>query len=133
MAGASGEKPANSDSSDSDSDSDSDSSSSEGGDSNPEKGNKAAGSGGNDDGTSNVRPVSRVEQSTNQLLQPAVDELGIKRDQKQPVAAVQNPEGWSDLNKKDDTATRCCGGCPAAEASAPIEAVDAVPDDLFRL
>merc|ERR1712216_422550 len=36
VAGASGEKPANSDSSDSDSDSDSDSSSSEGGDSNPE-------------------------------------------------------------------------------------------------
>jgi len=129
VAGASGEKPANSDSSDSDSDSDSDSSSSEGGDSNPEKGNKAAGSGGNDDGTSNVRPVSRVEQSTNQLLQPAVDELGIKRDQKQPVAAVQNPEGWSDLNKKDDTANT--GAAPAADASAPTEAVDAVPDDLW--
>ncbi len=132
VAGASGEKPANSDSSDSDSDSDSDSSSSEGGDSNPEKGNKAAGSGGNDDGTSNVRPVSRVEQSTNQLLQPAVDELGIKRDQKQPVAAVQNPEGWSDLNKKDDTAnTGAAAGAPAADASAPTEAVDAVPDDLW--
>ena len=114
------------------SDSDSDSSSSEGGDSNPEKGNKAAGSGGNDDGTSNVRPVSRVEQSTNQLLQPAVDELGIKRDQKQPVAAVQNPEGWSDLNKKDDTAnTGAAAAAPAADASAPTEAVDAVPDDLW--
>tara|TARA_B100001741_G_C16496034_1_gene572152 strand:- start:74 stop:1216 length:1143 start_codon:yes stop_codon:yes gene_type:complete len=133
-AGGSSEKPAKSDSSDSDSDSDSDSSSSEGGDSNPEKG-KAAGSAGNDDGTSNIHPVSRVEQSTNQLLQPAVDELGIKRDQKQPVAAVQNPEGWSDLNKKDDTAnTGAAAGAPGAaavEASAPTEAVDAVPDDLW--
>ena len=133
-AGGSSEKPVKSDSSDSDSDSDSDSSSSEGGDSNPEKG-KAAGSAGNDDGTSNIHPVSRVEQSTNQLLQPAVDELGIKRDQKQPVAAVQNPEGWSDLNKKDDTAnTGAAAGAPGAtavDASAPTEAVDAVPDDLW--
>jgi hypothetical protein len=61
-----------------------------------------------------------------------VDELGIKRDQKQPVAAVQNPEGWSDLNKKDDTAnTGAAAGAPAADASAPTEAVDAVPDDLW--
>ena len=48
---------------------------------------------------------------------------------------VQNPEGWSDLNKKDDTAnTGAAAGAPGAaavDASAPTEAVDAVPDDLW--
>ena len=124
--------PAKSDSSDSDSDSDSDSSSSEGGDSNPKDGNnKATGSGGgNDDGTSNVRPVSRIEQSTNQLLPPSVDELGIKRDQKQPVTTVQNPEGWSDLNKSSD-ATAAVTAPAATNGASTIEAVDAVPDDLW--